>query len=130
MADRRGIVEFPCDVERLPNGHTLICDAGTRPGRQRNRRGDARRPIVWRYGDGLRFAHSAKRLPNATPLLPNHEQSRDRVTGDGGVDFTSESWAAARAHSPTARARIPEQGHAAPRRSLLITDRNHDRPCR
>ena len=34
MADtaREGIVEFPCDVERLPDGNTLITDAGDERG--------------------------------------------------------------------------------------------------
>ena len=60
-----GRLDWPADVERLPNGNTLITDAGYWSGQGSEiLEVDVLGNIVWKYDKDLRFAHSAKLLPN------------------------------------------------------------------
>ncbi len=130
QATREGILEFPCDVERLENGNTLITDAGDElghgseilevtPGKE----------IIWRYGGGLRFAHSAKRLPNGNTLVADTTNDRIiEVTPDGDIVLDSNDWSGGTgALSDGSHLRYPNKAKALEDGSILITDRNNDR---
>ncbi|MCG3177725.1 MAG: hypothetical protein BIFFINMI_00044 [Phycisphaerae bacterium] len=130
MSSRDGIVEFPCDVERLANGNTLITDAGDEAGDGSEVvEVDPSGRIVWRYGQGLRFAHSAKRLGNGNTLIADTTNDRViEVSADGQVVFSTDDWGGgtgrlsdgSHLHYPN-KARLLDDG------TLLITDRNNDR---
>ena len=89
-----GHLEFPCDVERLPNGNTLITDAGDETGLGSEViEVDALGNLVWNYSEGLRFAHSAKRLENGNTLIS--DTSNDRifeVNNEKEIVFSSDDW--------------------------------------
>lgn len=127
---REGIVEFPCGVERLANGNTLIADAGDEAGHgsevvEVSPEGE----VVWRYGGSLRFAHSAKRLKNGNTLIADTTNDRViEVTPGGGIAFTSDAWGDGTGTlSDGSHLAYPNDAHALDSGTLLITDRNNDR---
>ena len=127
---REGIVEFPCDVERLENGNTLISDAGDEAGGgseivEVSPQGE----IVWRYGVGLRFAHSAKRLPSGNTLIADTTNDRViEVTPAGEIVFTSDQWGSGSGKlSDGSHLCYPNKAKILDDGSMLITDRNNDR---
>ena len=74
----------PHDVDRLPNGHTLITDGGYPAGGTQSSGSDSRvlevdaaGNIIWSFANGLDFAHSAQRLPNGNVLIS--DTGNDRV---------------------------------------------------
>jgi len=121
-------LEFPCDVERLENGNTLICDAG-------GREGDGSQvievapdgQIVWAYREGLSFAHGAKRLPNGNTLIAdtNHDRVIE-VTPQGEVVYDSSSINGGLLSDGT-HLRYTNDAHQLEDGTLLITDRNNNR---
>jgi len=130
MQDRAGIVEFPCDVERLANGNTLITDAGDEAGHgseivEVNRDGE----IVWRYGEGLRFAHSAARLPDGRTLIADTTNDRIiEVDADGHIVFTSDEWRDGTGRlSDGSHLHYPNDARPLSADRFLVTDRNNDR---
>ena len=134
MADRdsaaAGILDFPCDVERLANGNTLIADAGAEDGSgseiiEVNPSGE----VVWTFREGLRFAHSAKRLANGNTLIADTTNNRViEVTAKGEVVFSSEQWGAGQGTlSDGSHLHYPNDAHLLADGSLFITDRNNDR---
>ncbi len=72
-----GRLDWPADVERLPTGNTLITDAGYWSGQGSEiLEVDLLGNIVWKYDKDLRFAHSAKLLPNRNILVTDTSNNR------------------------------------------------------
>jgi len=121
---------FPCDVERLPNGNTLIADAGDLQSRgskvvEVSPLGE----IVWRYEHDLCFAHGAKRLPNGNTLIADTNNNRViEVTREGDVVFSTDDWGGGTGRlSDGSRLDYPNDCHLLEDGALIITDRNNDR---
>ena len=91
---RAGILEFPCGVERLENGNTLIADAGDETSQGSEiLEVDPRGQIVWRYGNGLVFAHSAKPMADGSLLVTDTTNDRVlAVSRDFRTVFDSNEW--------------------------------------
>ncbi len=125
-----GIVEFPCDVERLENGNTLISDAGNEAGEGSEViEVDPLGQIVWRFGEGLKFAHSAKRLPNGNTLISDTNNDRViEVNKKGKIVFTTDSWGNNTGIlSDRTHISYPNDAHLLDDGTLAITDRNNNR---
>lgn len=127
---RRGMLEFPCSVERLKNGNTLIADAGDETGAgseiiEVNPEGQ----IVWQYGEGLRFAHSAQRLLNGNTLIADTTNNRViEVNPAGEIVFTSDDWGNKTGMlSDGSHLHYPNDAHQLDDGNLIITDRNNNR---
>jgi len=130
MTERNGIVEFPCDVERLPNGNTLITDAGDEAGNGSEViEVTPEKEIVWRYAENLRFAHSAKRLASGNTLIADTTNDRViEVTPDGEIAFTTDNWAdGAGTLGDGSHLCYPNKAKEFDDGTILITDRNNDR---
>lgn len=130
LAAPDGMVEFPCDAERLENGNTLITDAGDEAGQGSEVvEVDPAGNIVWRYAEGLRFAHSAKRLNNGNTLITDTTNDRViEVTPAGEVVLDSDRWADGTGRlGDGSRLHYPNDAHQLPDGRLIITDRNNDR---
>lgn len=126
----RGMLEFPCDVERLPNGNTLITDAGDQAALGSEViEVDPLGQIVWRYDAGLIFAHSAKRLPNGNTLIADTNNNRIiEVTPAGGIAFSSDQWSGGSGNlSDGSHLHYPNDAHQLDDGSFIITDRNNNR---
>ena len=95
---REGVLDFPCSVQRLPDGNTLIADAGDELGEgseilEVNPGGE----VVWRYAAGLDFAHSAERLADGATLITDTSNQRLLIVArDGSVRLDSARWGASR----------------------------------
>ncbi|MFW5980968.1 MAG: PQQ-binding-like beta-propeller repeat protein [bacterium] len=125
-----GMLEFPCDVERLENGNTLITDAGdeTEQGSEIievNPLGQ----IIWNYTGDLRFAHSAKRLKNGNTLISDTNNNRVlEVNTDGEIIFSTDNWNDGTGKlSDKSHLHYPNDAHIVEDNKLLITDRNNNR---
>lgn len=125
-----GMLEFPCDVERLENGNTLITDAGDETGAgseiiEVTPAGQ----IVWQYDRGLKFAHGAKRLPNGNTLIADTTNDRViEVNKKKELVFTSDDWTNQTGQlSDGSHLHYPNDVHQLENDSLLITDRNNNR---
>ncbi|MFA5687559.1 MAG: PQQ-binding-like beta-propeller repeat protein [Kiritimatiellales bacterium] len=94
MDDRQGMLEFTCSVERLPNGNTLIADAGAESGSgseiiEVNPAGN----VVWRSAHGYRFAHTARRLPNGNTVIADTSNNRIlEVNPADEIVWSSDDW--------------------------------------
>lgn len=124
------MLHFPCDVERLPNGNTLIADAGDEFSRgSKVIEVDALGRIVWSHVGDLRFAHGAKRLPSGDTLIADTNNDRIlAVTPDGQVSFTSDSWGEGSGRlSDGSHLHYPNDAHQLEDGSYLVTDRNNNR---
>ena len=123
---REGVLDFPCSVQRLPNGNTLIADAGDELGGgseilEVNAAGE----LVWRYAAGLAFAHSAERLADGATLITDTGNHRLLVVErDGRVRLDSSQWGSLSDGSQLA---YPNDAHQLDDGTFLVTDRNHDR---
>ncbi len=125
-----GRLDWPTDVERLPNGNTLITDAGYWSGQGSEIiEVDLLSNIVWRYDTGLRFAHSAKLLPNGNILITDTSNNRIiEVNRNGQLIFSSEEWSGGSGTlSDGSRLSYPNDAHLMPSGSFVITDRNNNR---
>ncbi len=121
---------FPCDVERLDNGNTLIADAGDLQSRgskvlEVSPQGD----IVWRYDRGLCFAHGAKRLDNGNTLIADTNNNRViEVTPEGEIAFSTDDWGNGTGLlSDGSHLHYPNDSHILQDSTLVITDRNNNR---
>jgi hypothetical protein len=121
-----GVVEFPCSAMRLANGNTLIADAGDEIGAGSEvLEVDPAGQIVWRYGEGLRFAHSAERLPNGNTLIADTTNDRViEVSPAGALVFSTDDLGPL---SDGSRLEYPNCARQTPDGRLLITDRNNNR---
>ena len=123
---REGVLDFPCSVQRLENGNTLIADAGDELGEgseilEVNAAGE----VMWRYAAGLAFAHSAERLPDGATLITDTGNHRLLVAEqDGTVRLDSSQWGSLSDGSQLA---YPNDAHQLDDGTFLVTDRNSDR---
>ena len=125
-----GMLEYPCSAQRLPNGNTLIVDAG-----DESRRGseiievDPYGQIVWSYTEGLVFAHSAERRANGNTLITDTTNNRlIEVDRNGTLVFTSDDWGEGMGTlSDGSHLEYPNDAHRLDDGRLLVTDRNNDR---
>jgi PQQ-like domain len=127
---REGMLDFPCDVERLENGNTLIADAGDELGNGSEViEVDADKNLVWRYGGDLKFAHSAKRLQNGNTLIADTNNNRViEVTAEGEIAWSSEKWSAGSGNlSDGSHLHYPNKAKVLIDGNLCVTDRNNDR---
>ena len=126
----RGILEYPCSVQRLSNGNTLITDAG-----DESRRGseiievDLCGQIVWSYRNELVFAHSAERQENGNTLITDTTNNRViEIDASGQALFSSENWGGGTGRlSDGSHLEYPNDAHRVTGGRLLITDRNNNR---
>lgn len=130
MKTLEGMLEFPCDVERLPNGNTLIADAGDETGvGSEILEVSPNGCVVWRYGGDLAFAHSAHLMKDGSILIS--DTSNDRVLSvsqSGEVVLDSDRWGGGTGSlSDGTHLRYPNDAKELPDGSILITDRNNDR---
>ena len=79
------VLQRPHDVDRLPDGHTLITDGGQAGGAMEAQPGsgsqiievDTDGNVVWSFDQGLNWAHNADRLPSGNTLIS--DTGHDRV---------------------------------------------------
>ncbi len=124
------MLEYPCSAQRLPNGNTLIADAG-----DECRHGseiievDPYGQVVWTYTRNLIFAHSAERQPNGHTLITDTTNNRVlEVDQDGTIVFSSDDWGdGSGVLSDGSHIEYPNDAHRLDDGRLLITDRNNDR---
>jgi Mal s 1 allergenic protein-like len=127
---RKAMLDFPCDVERLANGNTLITDAGDELGAgseiiEVNPQGK----VVWHYDDNLKFAHSAKRLENGNTLIADTNNNRVlEVSAAGQLLWSSDSWGdSCGTLSDGTHLDYPNKAKMLDDGNICITDRNNDR---
>lgn len=125
-----GNLEMPLAVERLSNGNTLIADAGDEAGFgseiiEVNPIGN----IVWNYNEGLRFAHSGRRLKNGNTLITDTTNDRlIEVTPDKKIVMNSDEWGGGTGKlSDGSHLHYPNEAFELEDRTFLVTDRNNDR---
>lgn len=135
LEDRRalsppGMLTLPTDVTRLPNGNTLITDGGDWTGfGSEVIEVDPAGKIVWMYGEGLIFAHSAKLTARGNILISDTTNNRIvEVNREGKMTWTSESWRNGLGTlSDGSRFSYPNDAEETPEGRILISDRNNDR---
>ncbi len=125
----------PHDVDRLPNGHTLITDGGQRPGQGegvRGRQGDGSQilevdsagNVVWSFNQGLNWAHNADRLPNGNTLISDTGHDRViEIDAAGVIVWNSDDVTL----SDGSVLNYPNDANWLPDDHLLITDRDNHR---
>ena len=129
-------LRLPHDVDRLPNGHTLITDGGQPPGGPTARVAaqpgsgsqiievDADGDVIWSFSQGLNFAHNADRLPNGNTLISDTGHDRViEVDAAGNVVWNSDDITL----SDGSALRYPNDANWLPGNHLLITDRDNHR---
>ena len=124
------ILNFPCGVERLSNGNTLICDAGTESGADSKIlevAPDGR--IGWSWPDGLRFVHSCKELGSGNRLIADTTNDRIlEIDASGQVVFSSDDWAGGTGRlSDGSHLRYPNNVQPLENGLIVVTDRNNSR---
>lgn len=125
-----GNVEMPLAVERLPNGNTLIADAGDEAGfGSEIVEVDPVGNIVWNYSEGLKFAHSGRRLKNGNTLITDTTNNRlIEVTPDKKIVMNSDDWGGGTGRlSDQSHLHYPNEALALEDGAFLVTDRNNDR---
>ena len=135
---RRGVpgnLELPLSVERLPNGNTLIADAGDQAGfGSEVIEVSPVGTIVWRYDDSgkLRFAHSARRMRNGNTLITDTTRNRlIEVTPEKGIVMSSQDWREGTGRlSDGSHFHYPNEAFELEDGTFLVTDRNNDRCLR
>jgi len=85
--------------------------------------------IVWRFGEGLKFAHSAKRLKNGNTLITDTTNNQViEVNPEGEIIFTSDNWGNGTGKlSDGSHLHYPNDAHQLEDGNLLVTDRNNNR---
>ncbi len=124
------MLEFPCDVERLPNGNTIITDAGDETGAGSEViEVDLLGNVIWVYNEGLCFAHSAKRISNGNTLITDTTHDRViEVNPAKDIVFTSDQWADNTGIlSDGTHLHYPNDAHELKDGTFIITDRNNNR---
>ncbi len=130
---KRGIpgnVEMPLAVERLPNGNTLIADAGDEAGfGSEIVEVDPVGNIIWNYNEGLRFAHSGRRMRNGNILITDTTNDRLlEVTQDKTIVMNSDDWGKGSGKlSDGSHLHYPNEAFELEDGTFLVTDRNNDR---
>ena len=90
---------------------------------------DSTGQIVWRYGEGLRFAHNCQGLKNGNILIADTTNNRViEVSRDKKIVFTTDAWSDGTGMlSDGSHLDYPNDAHELDDGTLLITDRNNDR---
>ena len=125
-----GNLEMPGSVERLPNGNTLIADCGDRAGfGSEIIEVDAGGNIIWNFTEGLRFAHSGRRLSNGNTLITDTTNNRLlEVTPEKMIAMTSENWGGGTGRlSDGSCLNYPNDAFEMEDGCFLVTDRNNNR---
>jgi len=125
-----GRLDWPAGVERLPNGNTLITDAGYWSGQGSEiLEVDLLGNIVWSYNKDLRFAHSAKLIQGGKILVTDTSNNRILVIDrDAKIVLSSEEWGDGTGKlSDGSKLFYPNNAHQLPTGHFVITDRNNDR---
>jgi hypothetical protein len=125
-----GILDFPCGIERLPNGNTLIADAGTETSRGSEViEVDPKGNVIWRYHDRCRFTHGVKRLANGNTLVADTTSDRlIEIKPDGTLAFSSDDWANGTGKlSDGSHLHYPNNVHCVTQDRFMVTDRNSNR---
>jgi len=125
------ILDRPLGMEVLKDGSWLITDGG---GAWRmDDTGseilmvDPEGKVTWRYGQGLRFAHSAVMLSNGNILIPDTGNNRlIEVNRAKQIVWTSESWPGGRL-SDGSRLDYPNHVQELEGGFFLVSDRNNSR---
>jgi hypothetical protein len=125
--DHGGVLDFPCGVERLPCGNTLITDAGAESGSgseiiEVDKNGD----VVRTTDLGFRFAHTAKRLANGNTLVADTSNNRIlEFDSNDRIVFTSEDWGGGTGQlSDGSVLDYPNNVEVLDERRILVTNRN------
>lgn len=123
---QHGVLEFPCTAVRLPNGNTLVADAGDEiSAGSEVIELDPTGQIVWNYHEGLRFVHSAARMKNGNTLIADTTNDRViEVSPEKEVVFSSDDLGTL---SDGSRLEYPNSAQELKDGNLLITDRNNNR---
>jgi hypothetical protein len=125
-----GVLDFPCDVDRLPNGNTLITDAGDELSKGSEViEIDPWGRVVWQFGTSLNFAHSARRLANGNTFICDTTNDRIVEVSPGGeIVFSSESWGGGTGRmSDGSHLAYPNDAHQLDDGTYIVTDRDNDR---
>ena len=125
-----GMLDWPCGVERLSNGNTLITDAGYWSGLGSEiLEVDSLGKIVWQHSPGLIFAHSAKVLRNGNILISDTGKDRVlEVDRGGNVIWSSEEWSEGTGRlSDGSHLCYPNDAEETTGERILISDRNNNR---
>lgn len=125
-----GMLDWPCGVERLPNGNTLITDAGYWSGLGSEiLEVDTIGRTVWRYANGLIFAHSAKVLKNGNIIVSDTWNDRVlEMDRQGNVVWSSEQWGGGSGRlSDGSHLRYPNDAEETEGERILISDRDNNR---
>ena len=125
-----GVLDFPCSVRRLPNGNTLVCDAGTEAGHGSELiELDHDGHVVWSDSEQFSFAHGIEPTHDGTILVA--DTSNDRVVEfdrTRGIVFSSDDWDGGTGRlSDGTRLSYPNNVVSTPDGLICITDRNNDR---
>lgn len=124
------ILDFPCGVERLANGNTLIADAGNeRHEGSEILQVDRYGQIVWNFQNDLLFPHSTEVTEAGNILIADTAKNRViEVTRAKEIVFDSDSWAERSGMlSDGSHLNYPNDAHRTIEGNLLITDRNNNR---
>ena len=126
------MLDKPLGTERLPNGNTLVTDAGGTYYTATDAAIMEINPVgelVWLYVGQLAFPHSAERLPDGSTLIS--DTSHDRVLAvdsRGEILWTSDDWGEGSGSlSDGSHLHYPNDVELLEGGNLLITDRNNDR---
>ncbi len=123
---------LPHDVDRLPDGHTLITDGGQHGGPTAAQPGsgskiievDEAGNVVWLFDQGLNWAHSADRLPNGNTLISDTGHDRViEIDAAGSIVWDSDAVIL----SDGSVLDYPNDANWLPDDQLLITDRDNHR---
>ncbi|HIC92654.1 MAG TPA: hypothetical protein EYP09_00175, partial [Anaerolineae bacterium] len=124
---------LPHDVDRLPNGHTLITDGGQRPGGATSAQPgsgskiievDTDGNVVWAFDQGLNWAHNADRLPNGNTIISDTGHDRViEIDSVGTIIWNSDDVTL----SDGSALNYPNDANWLPDDHLLITDRDNHR---
>jgi hypothetical protein len=126
------MLDRPLGIERLPNGNTLITDAG---GAFYTNTDDSVMEIspsgelVWQYVGDMIFPHSAERLPDGDTLISDTTGNRVfRVNQAGEIVWSSDDWGGGTGElGDGSHLHYPNDVELLENGNLLITDRNNDR---
>jgi len=125
-----GMLDWPCGVERLSNGNTLITDGGYWSGfGSEILEVDPLGQIVWRYSDGLLFSHSAKLTKKGNILISDTWNNRVlEVTREGEIVWTSDNWSERTGKlNDGSHLFYPNDAEETEKGTYLISDRNNNR---
>jgi len=126
------ILDKPLGVERLPNGNTLITDAGGAYYTTTDSaviEVDPQGRVVWTYSGDLRFAHTARLTQAGTILIT--DTSNDvviQIDRARQIVWSSDDWGGGTGNlSDGSHLHYPNNAEELENGNLLLTDRNNDR---